>query len=123
MSRAGHRSQPAGPKLAAAEEPAQGVLGFDGTRSSTASVLPGVDRGKWQVHERSPRLALEGMGEETRLDPVVTPRRLYDRRVNLEGLGGVNATVVPFGEAGPKLWGSSNIPKTRHKDLATSLIR
>lgn len=50
-------------------------------------------------------MALEGHGEEICLDPVITPRRLYDRRVVLEGLGGVDATVVPFGEAGPKLLG------------------
>jgi hypothetical protein len=68
-------------------------------------------------------LALEGHGEEVRLDPVVTPHRLYDRRVDLEGLGGVDAAVAHLGEAGPELWGPSNIPKTRHKDLAVRLGR
>ena len=35
LSRTGHRSQPAGPKPATTEEPAQGVPGVDGTRGST----------------------------------------------------------------------------------------
>ena len=103
MSRAGHHSQPAGPKLATTEEPAQGVPGFDGTRSSTARVLPRVDRGRQQVHEPTPRLAPEGHGEEARHDLVITPRRLYDRRADLEGLGGVDAAVVLLGEAVSKL--------------------
>ncbi len=82
-----------------------------------------MDRGGQHVHEPTPRLAPEGHGEEARHDLVITPRRLYDRCVDLEGLGGVDATVVLFGEAGPKLWGPSNIPKTRHKGLAASLTR
>nr|BAD11580.1 hypothetical protein [Oryza sativa Japonica Group] len=34
-SQAGRRTQPAGPKLAATEEPAQGAPGVDGDQSST----------------------------------------------------------------------------------------
>jgi hypothetical protein len=34
-------------------------------------------------------LAPEGHGEEVRHDPVVTPHRLYDRHVDLEGLKGL----------------------------------
>ncbi len=65
---------------------------------------------------------MKGHGEETRLDPVVTPRRLYDRRADLEGLEGVGAIVVFLGEAGLELWGPSDIPKTGHKDLVAKLI-
>ncbi len=74
-----------------------------------------------QVHGPTPRLAPEGQGEDVRHDPVATLRRLYDRRADLEGLGGVGAIVVLLGEAGLELWGPSDIPKTRHKDLVTKL--
>ena len=82
-----------------------------------------MDRGGQQVHEPTPRLAPEGHGEEARHDLVITPRRLYDRRADLEGLGGVDAAVVLLGEAGPELWGPSDIPKTRHKGLSVILFR
>jgi hypothetical protein len=121
LSQPGHCSQPAGLKPAATEEPAQG---------SRASTAPGAQNCKsppkseprWQqVHGLTPRLAPEGHGEDVRHDPVTTSRRLYDRRADLEGLGGVSAIVVLLGEAGLELWGSSDIPKTRHKDLVAKL--
>ena len=82
-----------------------------------------MDQGGQQVHEPIPCLAPEGHGEEARHDLVITPRRLYDRRADLEGLRGVDAAVVLLGEAGPELWGPSGILKTHHKGLAASLFR